>query len=390
MNIDQIRKDTLHCEDFIHFNNAGAALPTKYVNEAIIKFLKEEEAIGGYEMEAKHTESISQIYHEIAKLIRCQHDEIAITDNASTAFSKALYAIPFSAGDEIITSEIEYSSNYLNYLKLSKDKGIKIVTVPVDERGPIDVKQLEASISKRTKLIAVTHMPTSSGAIAPVKEVGKIAKAHDILYLVDTCQSIGHYPTFVDELHCDFLTGTSRKYLRGPRGLGFLYARKSIYKSLDPFMLEAMGANWKSKEAYDLNYTSKMFEAYEKSYALMMGLQEAFKYTNSLGIENIWGRINELGTYARSLFIQKEGLQLQDGNGEELSGIITLTIKNKSSEEIQKELSKHKVNISLCKPFTSLTDMQRKGLDASCRLSLHYYNTKAEIESVSDILQNME
>lgn len=390
MNIDKIREDTLHCDNFIHFNNAGAALPPKSVNEAIIAFLKEEEATGGYEMEARHAESIDQIYKEIAKLIRCQSDEIAITDNASTAFSKALYSIPFQEGDEIITSEIEYSSNFLNYLKLKRDKGINIITIPVGENGPIDIQKLEDSISKKTKLVAVTHMPTSSGAIAPVGAIGEITKQHDILYMVDTCQSIGHYPTFVDELHCDFLTGTSRKYIRGPRGLGFLYARKSIYKDLDPFMLEAMGAEWQSTDSYELNYTSKMFEAFEKPYAFMMGLQEAVKYANNLGIENIWSRITDLSTYARSLFAQHKELSLQDGKGKELSGIITLTIKNKSSLEIQEELKRNKINISICKPFTSLTDMQNKGLDSSCRLSLHYYNTKEEVERVNDILQNIK
>jgi selenocysteine lyase/cysteine desulfurase len=390
MNIDKIRKDTLHCEDFIHFNNAGAALPTRYVNEAIISFLQEEEVTGGYEMEAKYAESIDQIYTEIARLIKGGSDEIAITDNASTAFSKALYSIPFQEGDEIITSEIEYSSNFLNYLKLKREKGINIVTIPMAENGPVDVQKLEKAISNKTKLVAMTHMPTSSGAIAPVKEIGELTKASGILYLVDTCQSIGHYPTFVDELHCDFLTGTSRKYIRGPRGLGFLYARKSIYKDLDPFMLEAMGANWKSTERYELNYTSKMFEAFEKPYAFMMGLQEAVRYANNLGIEEIWSRIQGLSTYARSLFVQNRDISLHDGNGDELSGIITLTIKNKDSLEVQRELSEHKVNISVCKPFTSLTDMQSKGLDSSCRLSLHYYNTREEIERVNDILQNIK
>lgn len=390
MNIDQIRKDTLHCKNLIHFNNAGASLPTKFVNEAIIDFIREEEATGGYEMQDKYAEHLKGVYREIAKLIKSDEDEIALTDSASTAFSKALYSIPFKAGDEIITSEIEYSSNYLNYLKVKKDKGINIVTISGKGDAVIDLEKLEAAISKKTKLIAVTHMPTSSGAIAPVVEVGKIAKAHGILYLVDTCQSMGHYPTFVDEIACDFLTGTSRKYIRGPRGLGFLYAKKTVYKQLDPYMIESLGATWTSKENYDLNHTSKMFETFEKPYGFVMGLQAAVKYANDIGIHNIWQRTKELSSKARQRFAEIEGLRMHDGEGGELSGIVTLTIENKSSEEIHAELMRNRVNSSICRPFSSLTDMEAKGLSSCNRLSLHYYNTEEEIERVADILQNIK
>jgi len=390
MNIAQIRKETLHCEDMIHFNNAGASLPTKYVNEAIIAFIKEEEATGGYEMQDKYDHEISGIYRELARLIKSGSDEISLSDGASTAFSKALYAIPFQAGDEIITSEIEYSSNYLNYLKVKKDKGIIITTIPKAEESPIDLEKLEQAIKKKTRLIAVTHMPTSSGAISPVAAIGKIAKAHNILYLVDTCQSIGHYPTFVDDINCDFLTGTSRKYLRGPRGLGFLYANKRVYEKLDPYMIEATGAAWKSKEHYDLSYTSKMFEAYEKPYGFVMGFKAAVKYANDIGIDKIWERTKMLGIKARSAFSNIEGVQIHDGGGQEKSGIVTLTIKNKSSEEIHSALQKQKVNSSICRTMSSLTDMESKGLMSCNRLSVHYYNTEEEIERVAYILQNIK
>ncbi|GLR15812.1 aminotransferase class V-fold PLP-dependent enzyme [Portibacter lacus] len=390
MDIDKIRKDTLNCENIIHFNNAGASLPPRIVNQAIKAFLTEEEYVGGYEMAAKHTEDINGIYTEIAKLIRSEVDEIAITDNASTAFSKALYAIPFSPDDEIITSEIEYSNNFLNYLKLKNDKGVQIITIPGNDQGPVDIELLKKSLSKKTKLVSITHMPTSSGAIAPVAEIGEITKNHGAFYMIDSCQSIGQYPTYVDEVHCDFLTATSRKYLRGPRGMGFLYANKNIYPKLDPYMLEAIGANWESEQKYELNYTSKMFECFEKPYATMMGFQEAIRYANELGIENIWKRIKSLAEFAREKFRNIEGVTIQDGPGHEWSGIITLTSNKNTSEEIHQHLQAHKVNSSICLPFTSLSDMNNKNIDSSNRLSLHYYNTKEEIERVAHILQNLK
>lgn len=388
MNIEQLRKDTPHCNDLTHFNNAGAALPSKFVNESILEFLEAESRIGGYEIVEERAKQIGEFYTEAAALIKASPDEIAITDSASTAFSKAIFSIPFKLGDKIITSELEYGNNFLNYLKLKKEKGIEIITIRGNEASPISIEELKNAIDSKVKLIAITHMPTSSGVIAPVKEIGKIAKENGILYLVDTCQSIGQFPVYVDELQCDFLNATSRKYLRGPRGLGFLYVRKRILASLDPFSFEMLGAEWKSQERYDLNYSSKMFETYEKPYAFLIGFSAAIKYANQLGIENIWQRISYLSNYLREQLGNVSGVKLYDGSGLR-SGIISFTKDGVDPFKMHKELQDKKINSSVLYQFTSLLEMQKKNLVNGNRLSLHCYNTKTEINKVVSEIDKM-
>lgn len=388
MDIDKIRTDTLHCQDIIHFNNAGASLPTKFVNEAIIHYLTQEETIGGYELEAAKQTEIAEIYDEIAKLIHCDSNEIALTDNATTAFNRAIFSIDFKAGDTIITSELEYGNNFLNYLRLKKEKGINIKTIPGNNDSPFDLEEFEKAIDNSTKLVAVTHMPTNSGAVVPIEAIGQITKAHDILYLVDTCQSIGHYPTFVDKIGCDFLTATGRKYLRGPRGVGFLYVNKNILNKLEPFSIEMTGAEWKSIDHYQKLGTIKMFEGWEKPYSLVMGLSAAVKYANNLGIENIWKRVSFVANDLRTKLQNVNGVTIYDGKGE-LSGIVSITKNGVDTTKLQNHLRKHKINTSISPQFTSLTDMQKKNLMTSNRLSLHYYNTTEEIDKVVETIDRI-
>ena len=238
LNIEQLRNETPGTQSVIHFNNAGCSLPTKETVDVITEYLQLEAITGGYELKDKYQSILDQFYTEAAQLINASDDEIAITANASDSFNKAIYAIPFQKGDIVLTSEVEYGNSYINLLKLKEDKGIKIQIVPNDEHGNIMLEKMEAMISPQVKLIAFTHIPTNSGLIVDAEAVGAIAKKHNILYILDACQSVGHIPVDVEKIQCDFLTATSRKYLRGPRGLGFIYVKKEVLKKLNPMSLD--------------------------------------------------------------------------------------------------------------------------------------------------------
>lgn len=389
MSIEKWRNDTPNCESMIHFNNAGSSLPVQAVNQAIIGYLEEEQSVGGYELEAKRRSELDEFYSEVATLIHAKPSEIAITDSASTSFSKAIFSIPFIEGDEIITSELEYVNNFLAYLKLKKDKGIKIKVISGNGEDPIFLDQLEEAINSNTKLIAITHMPTSSGVVAPIEKIGEIAAKHEILYLVDTCQSVGQYPLDVRKIKCDFLTATARKYLRGPRGLGFLYVNEKVLDRLEPPSLESGGARWQDEASYKLNSTIKMFENYEKSYALVLGFKESVKYINRVGIEVIWQRIQELSQYFRDQLLTIDGVQLYDGNAVR-SGIIAATKAGLTPQTILKDLTDNKVNAWVSKSDYSVLEMGRNNLEATLRLSLHYYNTQEEIDKVVDLIRTIK
>ncbi len=379
MNIQQIRQDTPGTEYVTHFNNAGASLPTRQVLEAIQHFLQREAVTGGYRFVAEESEAINDFYVQAAKLINAAPNEIALTQNASSSLNLVLYALPWKEGDVILTSEIEYGNNYLNYLHLQKQKGVEIRIFPIDRDGHFDILNFKNYIDEKVKLIAVTHIPTNSGMVAPVEAIGAIAKKHEILYLVDACQSIGHLPFDVEKVGCDFCTATSRKYLRGPRGLGFLYVREAVLEQLSPVFLEMLFADWKNEKTFQLNKSIKMFETWEKPYSLMIGFTAAIKYANDLGMEAIWERTQRISNYLRKQLETVEGVTVQD-IGRIQCGIVTFTKAGTTPEVMQQYLQSLNINTWVSGRFSSVIDMDRRELSAVLRASVHYFNTEEEVD----------
>ncbi|MFK7950343.1 MAG: aminotransferase class V-fold PLP-dependent enzyme [Saprospiraceae bacterium] len=385
MNITQIRKDTPGTQRLIHFNNAGASLPTRHVLEAVQDFMHREAMTGGYRFMAEEADAINEFYTQAAQLINASPDEIALTQNASSSLNLALYALPWEKDDVILTSEIEYGNNYLNYLKLEKDKGVKIRIFPLNENYHYDLNTFENYIDDKVKLIAITHIPTNNGMIAPVEAIGKIAKKHNILYMIDACQSIGHLPFDVEKIGCDFSTATSRKYLRGPRGMGFLYVRKPIIERMNPVFLEMLYADWQSETDFQLNKSIKMFECWEKPYALIAGFTAAIRYANDVGMDNIWQRTEEIAIYLRQKLQTVKGITIQD-IGKNLCGIVTFTMEGTTPEILKKHLHQFNINTSVSGRFSSVIDMDKRGLSDVLRVSVHYYNTKEEVNKLINCL----
>lgn len=262
--IQQLRAETKGTANKIHFNNAGASLPPDVVVDTVISYLQEEALIGGYEAEAKYKDRLDAAYTSIATLLNAEADEIAIVENASTAWGLAFNGITFKPGDEIITSEMEYVTNVIGFVHVQQTQGVNIKLIPNDEQGNFSLKAFEQAISPKTKLIAITHIGSSTGGMMPIVEIGKIARRYHILYLLDACQSAGHVPLDVKEIGCDMLSVTGRKYLRAPRGTGFLFVRKEIQDNLklffvDGFTTQSVSAtDFKPKDsAAVLNFTKR-------------------------------------------------------------------------------------------------------------------------------------
>ena len=379
LNIDQLRAATPGIQNVLHFNNAGCSLAIKEVVDIITEYLQLEAMVGGYEAKELYQIPIDQFYQRAAQLINASPNEIALVGNASEGFNKALYAIPFQKGDIILTSEVEYGNNFINFLKLKKEKGIEVQIIPNDEFGNIMLDKMEEMISPQVKLVAITHIPTNSGLIVPVEKIGIITKKHNILYLVDACQSVGHIPVDVEKIQCDFLSTTSRKYLRGPRGLGFMYVRKGVLEKLNPPSLDMETAHWDDAQNYHLDYDIKMFENWEKSYALVLGFSKALSYLNELGVENTWKRIQSLANILREKLNAIDGVKVMD-IGHQQCGIVSFIMDEIPPEDLQKVLLKQNVNISVSARFCTVIDMDKRGLKSVNRASIHYYNSEEEID----------
>lgn len=392
LDIADLRRDTLGINRVIHLNNAGAALMPTPVYQQMMAYLGDELTQGGYETAAAWAETLAQFYPAAARLINAQPHEIAYTDSATTAWQRAFYAIPWQQGDIILTSATAYASCYLAYLQVQRRYGVGVTVVPSDGQGRICLSALEAAISPQVRLIAIGHMPTHSGLVQPVAAVGQVARRHGILYLLDSCQSVGQYPVDVAAVGCDFLCATGRKYLRGPRGTGFLYARADTTHQLEPAMIDLHAARWESPTTYTLAAGARRFETWEANRAAQAGLTVALDYAQRLGLEAIWQRVQWLGQYLRRGLGAVPRVVVQDGaTGEEteLSGIVSFTVGGVEPHKLRGALQARAINLSVSGRGSTLLDMEQRGLTAVLRASVHYYNTEAELDQFCEVLEDV-
>jgi len=390
MDINKLRADIRGLEDGkIFLNNAGSSLMPKIVVDSMTEYSHQEELYGGYEAAHINAHMLEQFYDETAKLINCKSSNIAFATSATDAYAKALSSIIFKEGDCIITTADDYISNQIVFISLQKNLKVKVFRTKNLPDNELDLEDMENLIREHhPKLVAVTHIPTNSGLIQDVEAVGKICRQYDILYLVDACQSVGQMVVDVQKIGCDFLTATGRKFMRGPRGTGFLYVSdRLLEQSYAPLLLDMRGAHWSEYDDYELFQTAKRFEHWEISYASLLGFIEAVKYANAVGMKNIEEYNRKLSEKLRA-DLQDNGFQTWD-IGNHLSSIVTFCSQDGDLENIQKVLKKNNVFFSVTYKNSALIDFTKKNIDGIVRLSPHYYNTSKEVETVSGILKSI-
>jgi cysteine desulfurase / selenocysteine lyase len=379
IDVERARSETPGCQHVVHLNNAGAALPPTVVTEAMIDHLRLEAAMGGYEAARHKAEAVENTYAAIGRLLGCHVEEVAVVENATRAWDQAFYAMRFSPGDTILTSRAEYASNVIAFLQVTARTGARIVVVDDDEHGQISIDDLARRIDSRVKLIALTHVPTHGGLVNPAAEVGKVARAAGVTYLLDACQSVGQLPIDVDEIGCDILSATGRKYLRGPRGTGFLYVRAGTLTDLEPPFLDLHAASWTAPDRYVVRADARRFENWETNYAAKIGLGVAIDYALDWGIPAIEQRVSGLAEQLRSRLGSVPGVTVHD-QGLRRCGIVTFTVDGAPATEVQQRLSEAGINTSVSLVEYAQLDQPARGLPDLVRASVHYYNTEDEVD----------
>lgn len=377
--LQRARRETPGCEHVMHFNNAGASLPPQAVLDATIAHWQLEARIGGYEAAEQEEQALRHTYEAAASLIGCSPTEIALVESATRAWDLAFYALPFCPGERILTSTAEYASNYIAYLQVASKLGVTVEAIPNDASGQLSLQALRQLLDERVRLIAITHVPTSGGLVNPAAAVGKLAREHGILYLLDACQSVGQMPIDVQALGCDLLSGTGRKYLRAPRGTGFLYVRRAILDQLEPPMLDMRAATWTAPDRYELHAGMERFESFECNVAARIGLGVAIDYALGWGLDPIWKRVRDLAYTLRTRLSPIPGVVVHD-RGVTQCGIVTFTLEGREPAWIKQILARQGINVTVSERKSTLLDLSERGLTALVRASVHYYNAEEEVE----------
>ena len=397
--IQRFRDETSGTRNVIHLNNAGAGLMPDVVTKAMLDHIKLESEIGGYEAADLKTDTINEFYGQAALLFNCKDSNIAFTASATDSYTRALSSIPFEKDDVILTDKDNFVSNQIQFLSLQKRFGVKILHINNASMGGVDLCDLDEKLKQhQPKLLTITHIPTNSGLIQPVDEIAEIfynysqAYSEQSWYILDACQSAGQMKLDVRKLHCDFLTLTCRKYLRGPRGTGAMYiSNRALNAGLEPMFIDMRGAEWIEKDKYKQQPDAKRFEDWEFAYSAVVGTKAAIEYCRNIDEDKIWHQVRFISGALRNKLSVVAGVRLLD-RGKEKASSVTFYIKGSQPELIVREMLKRKINVVASYRAYGLLDFDEKGVEWVIRVSPHYYNTVLEIdifiEALKEIIKN--
>jgi cysteine desulfurase/selenocysteine lyase len=379
LDLARVRADTPATSRRAFLHNAGSALMPVPVVKAMKDYLDLEAEIGGYAAAADRASDLDRVYGAVARLLNASADEIALVENATVGWQMAFYAQSFAPGDRILTAQAEYAANYVAFLQVARRTGAVVEVIPSDGQGAIDVAALERMIDPRVKLVAVTWVPTNGGLTNPAAEIGRVTRAHCIPYLLDACQAVGQMPVDVEAIGCDMLSATGRKFLRGPRGSGFLYVRRQLMRRTEPPMIDHFAAPWVAADRYELRDDAKRFETWENNYAARLGLGVAIDYALDIGLPPIEERCRLLAGRLRTGLRGIAGAKVHD-LGLSPNAIVSFTIGEVPAEKVVDRAAQVGITIGASHPSSTRLDAEARSLPPVVRASPHYYNSEDEID----------
>lgn len=383
IDIAKVRADTAGCEAVVHFNNSGSSLPPRQVVDAMVDYLRAEEITGGYEIAAERVGDLDEVYIATARYLNSSADEIASTISAADGWWRAFRSVPIDAGDRILVGHSEYQSNAFGWMQARK-RGVIVDVVPNDPNGTIDVDLFSEMLDERVKLVSLTMIAMSNGAIHPAAEIGRriAGSGSDAIYLLDACQAAGQLPLDVEELQCHFLNYTGRKFMRAPRGTGILYARNDLHDRLgESPNVDGRSALWTDVDAYEYVGNAKRFEFGEYGYGGKVGLAVATNYMLDLGIDVIAERVKSLSALMRFDLSAIPNVEVLD-QGLEQSGIVTFRVDGIDPAGAQAKLKAAGINVSALNHAIAQLDLAPRGIDGIVRAGVHYFNTEEEVATL--------
>jgi cysteine desulfurase/selenocysteine lyase len=387
--VASLRADTPGCATVAHLNNAGASLMPRPVWDAVRTHLESELTCGGYEAAADAAPAIQDTYAALADLVGAHADEIAVAENATRAWDMAFYGVDVQPGDRILTGHAEYVSQHLALLHVARRTGATVEVVPDDEHGQLSVEALSAAMDERVRVVSLVHVPTFGGLVNPAAEVGRVVRQHPrALYFLDACQSAGQLPLNVDQIGCDVLSAPGRKFLRGPRGTGFLYVRRERLGEIAPPFLDARGVDWTVADDYRVHDTARRFETWDTFVAGRIGLGVAARYALTIGLERIATRVAVLAEELRALLAEIDGVTIRD-TGQVRCAIVTFTVDGVAPQAVAAAARAQRINVNTIGAGDARLSFDPRGIAEVVRSSVHYFTTRDELERFAGVVRTV-
>lgn len=383
------RADTPGCEGRVHLNNAGAALAPAGVLEVVRDHLAREAEIGGYEAADEAAERVAGVYGAIAGLIGGEARNVAVVENATVGTALALSSFDLRPGDRIVTSRSDYPSNQIMYWSLGQRFGVETVIAAERPEGGVDPESVRQLVrDPRCRLVALTWVPTNSGLVQAAAEVGEICASGGVPFLVDACQCVGQMTIDVRRLRCDFLSASARKFMRGPRGIGFLYVSDAaLERGAHPLLPDMRGATWTGPAEFRLSPGARRFENWEFSYALVLGMGAAARYSAMVGAAGP-ARAWRLAAELRARLEAMPWARVLD-RGAQRCAIVSAEIRGWDAGELKLRLRERGINTSAASREHGVLDMDAKHAATMLRVSPHYYNTELELDTLLEALAEL-
>jgi len=390
IDVDALRAATPGCNDRAFLLSAGSSLPTEATLDAVIGHLRLEAEIGGYAAADRAVDVLEQGRADLAALVGGDPDEIALVTSDSSGWVKAWWGwvvggnVP--AGSKVLVDRMCYHSHYAALDQTRRIGAFDIHIMPSLDDGTVDVDALR--IDDDASAVCVTMIGTHSGNVNPVERIGGLAAAAGVPMFVDGCQALGQLRLDVNELGCQVLTGTGRKFLRGPRGSGMLWVSRSIVDRFSPPGLDATSTPWTAAGGMQIGAGTRRFEEYEVSYASMVGLAAAARQALTIGSSAIEQRVVGLGEQLRTALSSIAAVQIRD-TAERRCGIVTFTVSGVSSADVVAAASTAGVVVNESTATWAALDMDAKQTPTVVRASPHYFNTTLELDRLVQAVEDV-
>ncbi len=378
-------------DEIVYFDNSATSFKPQCVIEAMNEYYTKYSANahrGDYDISLRVDQEYERVRTKVKELISAQRDEeIVFTKGTTDGLNMVVFGYMakfLQKGDEVLISKSEHASNVLPWFVLAKKKGIVIKYIPLDADYSLNVSAIEPMITEKTKVISLAHVTNVIGDVRDVDAIGEICMKHDILFVVDAAQSIGHMKIDVQKSHIDFLAFSAHKML-GPTGVGALYGKYSLLNDMDPVIYGGgMNAFFESDYSYELKEVPWKFEAGTPNIAEVIGMGRAIDYLQEMGLD----KIHEYEMHLKELAIaQLEKIpNIKVFNKKAESGIITFNIDKVFSQDAVIFLNRFKICVRSGNHCAKILK-DEIGVTNTCRASFYFYNTEEEVLKLVEALK---